>query len=410
MSFLNPVNFGVNKSRSFYENRSVKITNTMSIITIIGILLGISTSVFLGNDYPKTFQFIILLLTIFVLILNRSEKFAIANYLWVLVINSAVLFSVNYYGGETGAYVFYFPLFVGLGLLYNPGLPVFHIYIYYFISLVFLLSSVYLDLSFIPHPDFSPENIRLLYKYNISFSIFATGLMIAMMLYLINHQNKELITLLEFEKMSQRETITSLKEKELLVAEIHHRVKNNLTVICSLINLQLAKTENIEAIEQMSNIKNRILSISKAHNMLYKTKDFAKVNIEDYLKDLIDELKESFSHSGNISFELKISPVKLDVSKAVPLGLVINECVTNSLKHAFPAEYQNRKISILIEHDGKSINLKVSDNGIGFKNPDELQNAESLGITLIASLAEQLDGIVRFTNEGGAQTILNFKE
>jgi two-component sensor histidine kinase len=340
MTILNPINFGVTSELNFYEKRSIRTLNLMLLITLIGIILGVSTVLFIGDNYPKLFQIILFIFTLVSLAFNYFKKYLLANYSWVLIVNCAVLFSVNYYGAGTGSYIFYFPLFIGLALLHNPGIGVKHLYMYYAISILFLFSAIYFEFSFIHKPDFSKEVNLMLLKYNIGFSIFATALMVALLLHLINKQNDELITLLEFEKLSQRDTINSLKEKELLVAEIHHRVKNNLAVISSLINLQLSNTVNEEAILQMTNIRNRIISISKAHNLLYKSKDFAQVSIPEYVNELVNELKNSFSSSQNIQFKIDCKPITIDVSKAIPLGLVINECVTNSIKHDFNQNYK----------------------------------------------------------------------
>lgn len=195
-------------------------------------------------------------------------------------------------------------------------------------------------------------------------------------------------------------------EKEWLLKEIHHRVKNNLQIVISLLNTQSAYLDNQEALEAIQNSQHRMHAMSLIHQKLYQTDNLSSINMPWYIKELADYLKDSFDHEGKIKFELSLAAIDLDVAQAVPLGLILNEAITNAIKYAFP----NGKgiINILLEESDTNYLLRISDNGTGLPEDFELAETDSLGMNLMRGLAEQLDGTYTIQSDKGVIITINF--
>ncbi|MEX0719712.1 MAG: PAS domain S-box protein [Balneolaceae bacterium] len=194
----------------------------------------------------------------------------------------------------------------------------------------------------------------------------------------------------------------SLREKEILLAEIHHRVKNNLAVITGLLELQSFSAESASAIRILKDSQMRVNSIALVHEKLYQSEDFSEVAVEQYFKELTEVIhrtmvKEEFS----VEINLDIQPVKLPITQAIPCGLLVNEILTNCYKHAFEG-MKKGKIDILFFNKEETLFLKVQDNGIGLPDQNGTSVHTSLGMTLIKTLAKQLDAEFNYRNENGA--------
>jgi two-component sensor histidine kinase len=211
---------------------------------------------------------------------------------------------------------------------------------------------------------------------------------------------------------AEKKITTSLKEKEILLREIHHRVKNNMQIISSLLRLQSGNITNQDDIGMLKDSQNRIKSMSLVHEKLYGSKDLSHVNFKDYIKELAGVLFQSYeTHRGEVRLNISVDEIWLGIDTAIPCGLVINELISNSLKHAFP-DKRKGEISISFHKiDEEEFNLRVSDNGIGI--PDELdpRSTSSLGLRLLTTLSEnQLNGKMRLWKNKGTEFELIFKE
>lgn len=204
-------------------------------------------------------------------------------------------------------------------------------------------------------------------------------------------------------KKIERTLRKNIEEKEILLKEIHHRVKNNLQIITSLLNLQTNTIEDEKVKAILFQSKTRIESMCKVHEMLYSSKNLSSINYGDYLKDLLDKLiVNAKGESNQILLQLDVNNLFLNINTAIPLGLLINELVTNSLKYAFP---ENGKGTITITIN--SINdvqyeLIYGDDGVGYAPEISFKDAHSLGFELIDSLSEQLNGVIKrdFSKKG----------
>lgn len=207
----------------------------------------------------------------------------------------------------------------------------------------------------------------------------------------------------------EEKILESLREKNLLLREIHHRVKNNLQIISSLLNLQSQCLEDKETQNVFIESKNRVKSMALIHEKLYRSSSLAHINFGDYVESLVESLIYSYmDFSANIKTEIDINDIYLNIDTAIPCGLIINELVSNSLKHAFPDSKGIIKIKMRMNED--KYLLKVCDDGSGFPPEIDFKNTESLGMQLINSLVIQLDGDIEMVNETGTCFIINIKE
>ncbi len=197
----------------------------------------------------------------------------------------------------------------------------------------------------------------------------------------------------------------SLAEKETLLREIHHRVKNNLQIISSLLNLQIRKIDDPKTIEVLKDCQSRVLSMALVHEHLYKGKDFSRIDLKNYIHSLEMQLSQSYGNANEIvRFELNITDIYVDINTAIPLGLIINELITNSLKYAFKGR-KNGNLSITASEDTKTLTLTVADNGVGIPEGITLENQTSLGLRLVRTLTGQLHGTVVIDRSEGTKFV-----
>lgn len=202
----------------------------------------------------------------------------------------------------------------------------------------------------------------------------------------------------------------SLNEKELLLKEIHHRVKNNMQIISSLLNLQAGYLKDKEAVNALKESQARIVSMAMIHENLYRSDNLTGINFENYINHLIRNLFHTYNISmEKIKFNVIAPDVYLNIDTAIPCGLIINELVTNSIKHAFPGGAYG-EITIQMEQDLDEYHLKVSDNGIGLSPELNINNSPTLGILLVNSLVGQLEGNLEVNREQGTTFLITFKK
>lgn len=211
------------------------------------------------------------------------------------------------------------------------------------------------------------------------------------------------------ERMQAEEKIkASLKEKEVLLKEVHHRVKNNMQVISSILNLQSRHIKNKHALEMFEDSQNRIKSMALVHEKLYESENLAQIDFAEYTRSMTSYLFSLYRIGQAIGLNIDIKGILLDVSTAIPCGLIINELISNSLKYAFPEGIEGEIcIQLFSDKDGK-VTLIVEDNGIGFPKDLDFRKTESLGMQLIIMLVEQLEGTVELDKSKGTRFKITF--
>lgn len=210
-------------------------------------------------------------------------------------------------------------------------------------------------------------------------------------------------------KKAKEQIKGSLQEKEVLLKEIHHRVKNNLQVISSLLNLQLGYIEDKHGIEIFKESQNRVKSMALIHEKLYESKDLSRIDFAEYIRSLTASLFRSYGVSpGAITLKINGDDVLLGIDTAIPCALIINELISNSLKHAFPARKEGKiRITLRSDNDDK-FTLIISDNGVGFSKDLDFRNTETLGLQLVMTLVQQLKGTIELDRSSGTEFKITF--
>ncbi|WP_276485568.1 histidine kinase dimerization/phosphoacceptor domain -containing protein [Paraflavitalea pollutisoli] len=218
------------------------------------------------------------------------------------------------------------------------------------------------------------------------------------------YRNKQKSNLLIGDKNQKLERLVT--EKEWLLKEVHHRVKNNLQTIMSLLELQ-AGSVNEDAQFALQTSQNRIYATSLLHQKLYRSDNLSSVNMEVYLNELLQHLKASLSTVQSVSITTHITPIELDVTQGVPIGLMVNEIITNAFKYAFDETIANPQITVSLTTDGHVADLVIADNGLGFQKADEVNLG--LGLKLVQGLAEDIDGKATILSHEGTTVMIRFK-
>jgi PAS domain S-box-containing protein len=210
-------------------------------------------------------------------------------------------------------------------------------------------------------------------------------------------------------KRAEEKIRASLKEKEVLLKEIHHRVKNNLQIVSSLLYLQASKTEHPGAVSALKESRARVRSMALIHERLYQSPNLASVDMGQYTRDLVSDLSQSHrTEESSVQLTVDVGDISLGITEAIPCGLIINELVSNALKHAFPKGTGGEVTICILKGGTNRTTLTVKDNGVGFPEHVDLRDPPSLGLTLVKSLVEQLSGTIELDRRGGARITITF--
>ena len=203
----------------------------------------------------------------------------------------------------------------------------------------------------------------------------------------------------------QTEIMESLREKELLLREIHHRVKNNLQIISSLLSIQERQIESRKLRNILAESRDRIRSIALVHEHLYHSTDLSTVRIRGYLENLISKITQGQTASGGPRIHTSIEDLEFNLETSLPVGLIVNELVSNSLKHA-----EASNIYVELKGLNGEFELRVADDGRGVESPDVITGSRSMGWYLIRALIDQLDGEMDIETDGGLSIRIRFHE
>ena len=210
-------------------------------------------------------------------------------------------------------------------------------------------------------------------------------------------------------KEAQRALELSLAEKEVLLKEVHHRVKNTLQVISSITKLQ-GEREGLDpkVREMLHHSRDRVRSMALIHERLYQNKQFSSIDLADYIDGLSRNLLLSYSTSGRVSLDLDLEPAHLSIDQAMPCGLILNEIISNALKHAF-SDGRQGTIRIVLRMEGELVRIEASDNGDGLPEGFEDEHDGGLGLELVQLLTAQIDGRMERSSKGGVSYLLTFE-
>lgn len=402
--FFNKIlSLGIHPDQTLHQARMVRTTNLLNVLVFLLVTSSFSTALVLREKYdiyPIIFVLVLASLSIY---LNARRQALAAYHFFAFYINLAICYFTLSHPASSDMYVYFFPVIVSLVLLNTAAFSG------YSIIWSALMSAVFMTLAFtvkIPSIQIhlSLYETNFLRNFNVIGASVITALLSFLLTRIISRQFNEITQQNTSLILAKEQVNNSLKEKEVLLAELHHRVKNNLAIISGLLNLQDDATSSIEAKDVIRDSKSRIMSMALVHRMLYEKSELKSLDLCRYTSELLYELFNSYDLVSKVRVEVNCEKITLPVNKSVPLGLILNEIVTNSIKYAFKRQERNNgKFVISIKQLDQQVQMLVKDDGDGFPldfEPDS-ENV-SLGIFLIKSLTEQIDGTVKFYNEGGA--------
>jgi PAS domain S-box-containing protein len=209
-------------------------------------------------------------------------------------------------------------------------------------------------------------------------------------------------------RVAENDLRKSLEEKDVLIREIHHRVKNNMQIISSLLNLQTQHVEGKEAINELMDRQGRIKSMAMIHEKIYQSSSFTKINFNTYVEKLVQEILNTYGVKETIQTQLNIHDINLNIETAIPLGLIINELVTNSIKYAFPQD--KGTLTLQLKSINDKMELIIADDGIGLPEDIDYENTKTLGLQLVNTLTQQIDSEITLDRSNGTKFKIIFNE
>lgn len=357
--------------------------NFLSMVGFVNVLLTLFIFVGISLDDVVPHFVIILCLAPFVVALNKWFGYLPAAYLFSLM-GLYLFFTLTWiYGFDSFIMLYYFPMLIstiqmlGRKETWKHMVVLLMLYLLSIIVLTFLLNQGNLV-------DLSTETIEFLRPFNMVMSFMLSVVMIIFVTY-ENYKQENAV-------------VQMLHEKEILLAELNHRVKNNMNIVTSLLNLKKNSAKDKEVQAALEDCQFRVYSMALVHNQMYADSGIGKLNFKNYLGDLTKNIEQSLG--GEATVHVKTDEIELSMQKAIPCGLIINELLTNAYKHARVPDRQLEIFVNIHKHDGK-LQFQVYDNGPGVQTCAEGKPANSLGFELIRSLWEQLDATFRFANDPG---------
>ena len=365
--------------------------------------------------------------------LNSKGKFHFSKIFFVFMVHLTGVITILQLGGDGLYHLNVFATFT-FGLILFDSRKEYLEIVFGFVAMIFIISLGELEVfntpDFSKHPyieSFKLINICNLICLNSIMTIFILKLNVdteKKLVVAVNQQDdllseltiktdeldnrrkslEKMVISRTYEISSQKDALeVKNKEKEVLLQEVHHRVKNNLQIIISLINLQLSKFDD-EAIETaLKEIQTRVLSMSLVHRKMYETTNFTEIKLKEYVDQLVDNIKTLYPDS-EFSFDNQFpDELLVDMESAIPLGFIFNEIAINYCKHGIEEANENSELTFSMNTmDDKKIEFTCKDNGSGFESIDAIDESKSLGLQIIQGLAEQLDGDFNYFNDEGA--------
>ncbi len=397
--------------RDPFDARRIFLLNLFSGVGTMAMIAALIQSLVSGEPIMMSYVLMAaLILLVGVPLLARRSPNIGAVYFTVLS-NILVFFFGNSQGPEAASFVYYFPLFFANGWLMDFRKP---------LNGVLLMSTTIASVFFLiltPRSIFglsvSPEIQHASFIFNIATAALIMAINTLVVVWMNSRRQQELEIRIDEREKATSQLSVALKEKEVLLAEIHHRVKNNLAIVRGLLNMQLNTTTNELAKATLRESVNRVSTMALIHQKLYTRDNPDSIDFGKYVEELVREVSASYVQTGRIMPEVNtdVKDIILNLNRAVPCGLIINELLSNAFKHAFKTD-QNGIIEIIINHDSARkgfVNIIVNDNGNGIPEGFNPETSQTLGMTIVHSLSEQLDGQFTFgSSHNGTQMKVNF--
>jgi two-component sensor histidine kinase len=365
--------------------------NIMALVGFANVSLGVIIFLIFGYTEFIPECLFILAMAPLIPLFNKYKNYVYSAYMFYL--NGWVLFTI--FGLKMGidsmSFLLFFPVILSLVQMFARKELLKHLFLNFIICFSFIILMLYGQEQHWLYVHPTKDVVNTL-KYIVVFFTFTVTL--------------SFLIVLTFESARQEKQINSiLKEKEVLLAEVFHRVKNNMNIVTSLLNLKKNASDSEVVKQALEECKNRVYSMALVHHNIYKTNNFTELDMKEYIHDLVDELLDSHGNTLDTETVVKCTDISLDLAKAVPFGLILNELITNSFKYARTPDKKLR-IEIHVVKVNNDVSLLYRDNGPGMKEVAPKKNA--LGVELIKSLSEQVDGVFGFEKNAGLVFNLKF--
>ncbi len=400
-------NYGIENSMPFSEQKSIRILNQYS---IVGMLIASFYSILLliisAHDLV-IYDVNILVVLIFVFLITKRFGYKTGS-VFLFIFTPPSLGILNLIYGEVGGHYYFFPIFILAFYIYGKNYKLILLALY----LIFLFAlSVWLEDKSNPSEN-AQKFVYYFLHINLLFSFFMSFLFLR--LFILEHERNQL----EISRQNQllEKSIRDAERKNIeienLLKELSHRTKNNLQIISSIMNIQSSKITDENAKQAIAENRNRITSILILHQKLYSDSTLSKVNIKDYLWDLINHLKTAFIERNELKIEVDAEDFFIQINLATSLGLVINELLTNSFKHGAINKDENFIKIESLKLDSNNISIKVKDSGTGIEKMKLDYYETGFGKKLIYTLIKQMDGeiFIGENNENSVKIIIPLLE
>jgi len=388
------VNIGVRESYLPWEVHLTRKLNSILLIAIFNLIFGIVVYTVLGYYTLIIDLFLAMTIGSFLLLFNKYFNYIWASY-WFFIVGYVFFISINLkLGKDSYMLLFYFPVVLSLVQLLGRKELIKHLII---LGILCIVSVSIIAVGFIKNwvpVIFTPESMNTIMLVNIILSVFTA---VAFVIVVV------------IESVSQERLINKmLTEKEILLSEVFHRVKNNMNIVTSLLSLKKNNSDSAEVRDALEECRSRVFSMSLVHHKIFERENVVDLNFKDYINELMTELKISFGQKGEVDIIIDAEEFFVELSNAIPCGLILNEFVTNSFKYARQPD-KKLKVNITLKKSENLIFLELRDNGPGLNNGAD-EKANTLGIELMKSLSEQINGEYSFKNDNGLVFQLKFRQ
>lgn len=396
--------------RERYEDSLIKritLTNQFSVIALTIFCFSGLNNLFLGDTFSGLLLEGFVLVCLFGLYMNSRHYHDFAITFLFMTINLALFYFNSYSGILSGTYLYYFPLILAIAFVFNIRTDQKIIFLNLSFIILLILVNLLTHYELFTSSFINDEKRYQMFVFNLVFSCLAVGFFIYLTIKNGLKESELYSQRIAEHEQAEKKIKEALAEKEVLLSELHHRVKNNLAIISGLFSLKIGNDPPSEARNVLVESRNRVISMSLIHNRLYKNNNFSDVNFEQYIAELISEIHASYpSISESVKVSTDIGDVVLNINVAVPCGLILNELLTNCYKHAFAGKGEGT-IHVSFQQEKETYILSVSDNGIGLASG--YQEKESLGLSVIEALSEQLNGSFSYSSDTGTAFVLKFQ-
>lgn len=391
---------GIDDNYPLTDKFRIRFVNGLHFLIAIILLIGITHWVVLDKRPFTYIELFCLSLSLIGLLLNKIKRYNASMVLFYLYCNFLVVYNIEFYPDEIAGYVYYFPFAMVLGINNLSVIRSKWSYIWLFVSFVIFVVVIFFDIShWLPSSwivSFTDAEIEWVRNFNIAIAGLCVVFFTYFYMWLSDLQTREIKMYVDKEKKLQQQLLHSLNQKDILLSEVHHRVKNNLAILNSIVNMKINNhsKDTVESI--LLSLQNRIYNMGLIHHLLYTHENIDNISVHEFAKQVIHSTLKHYDFNGVSIVENFDDIGNIKAGALIPYGIILNEIVSNAIMYAF-THHSNPSLNINMYQHSDEIVLHIKDNGWGIQSP----NTEGLGIELIKMLTEQINGKVEFYNDNG---------